>query len=158
MRVKMNIVEFGLYSVLDQYFTDYQSEFLCDNKGENRPYYCSIIDSDGIIWLIPLSTQIDSYKQKIARDEQKFGAGGCLLYHTGTIMGKERVFLIGNMFPVTDTYIKKPYTFSNIHYIIQNQDLIKQVGKRANKFLALVKQGRFKPNLDIIKIKTDLLK
>ena len=146
----MNIVKNGLYSVSDKYFEDFRSEYFCDNKSENRPYYVSFIDNDNITWLIPLSTQTENYKRKIQRDEVKHRI--CLFYYIGEIMGKERAFLIGNMFPVTENYIKKPYTFSNIHYVIRNEELLKELNKRATRYLLLVKQGKLQPKIDIMAI------
>jgi hypothetical protein len=152
----MDIVTYGLYSVSDTYFSDYTSEWFCDNKSENRPYFISFIDKQGVIWLIPLSSQVQSYKNKIECDEQKYG--NCLYYHIGKIYGSERAFLIGNMFPVSENYIKKPYTYSGEHYIVKDEQLIKEIKKRATKFLLLVEQGKLKPHVNILSIRNDLLK
>ncbi len=151
----MDIVTYGLYSVSDTYFSDYASEWFCDNKNENRPYYISFIDKSGVIWLIPLSSQVQNYKAKIDNDKNKYG--DCLFYHIGVIHGSEKAFLIGNMFPISDEYIKKPYTYSNVHYIVKDQQLIKDIRKRATKFLLLVEQGKLKPHVDILSIRNDLL-
>lgn len=150
----MNFFENGLYSVYDKYFEDFKNEWLCDNKQENRPYYLSFTDKDNIIWLIPLSSQVENYKAKIRNDEEKHKI--CIFYHIGKIMGKENVFLIGNMFPITEKYIKKPYTFKNVHYIIKNENLIKELHKRANKYILLVEQGKLHPRTDIMSIKNKL--
>lgn len=152
----MDIIENGLYTVYDKYFKDYKSQWFCDNKSENRPYYVSFVDEDNITWLIPLSTQVDNYKKKILSDEQKYKI--CLFYHIGKVMGKERVFLIGNMFPIADEYIKKPYTFSGIHYIIKNKQLIKELNKRAKRYLLLVEQGKLRPKVDILSIRDEINK
>lgn len=152
----MNIVDFGLYTVKDEYFNKYKSTYFSDNKKENRPYYLSLTDKDGIIWLIPLSSQIEAYRAKIKKDTEN--KGSCLFYHIGIIHKKESVFLIGNIFPVTPLYLSNEYTYSNIHYIVKNATLIKEISKRTKKFLALVKSGKLKPNVDIMAIKNDLLK
>lgn len=151
----MEIVEFGLYNVKDEYFKTFQNNFLVDNKSENRPYYCSLKDNDGTIWFIPLSTQTNSYKIKIENDIKKHKK--CLFYHIGTISGIERVFLIGNMFPVTEKYIKKPFTINNVHYVVSNGKLIKEIQTRAKRYLSLVKYNKLKPSVDIMKIKQTLL-
>lgn len=118
----MSVVINGLYSVSDTYFKEFESRSFCDNKNENRPYFLPFKDENGILWLIPLSSQVENYRDKIKRDEQKYKE--CLFYHIGSVMGKDRAFLIGNMFPVTEEYIKKPYTFSGRHHIIANEQLI----------------------------------
>lgn len=114
----------------------------------------SFTDKDNITWLIPLSSQVDNYKEKIKRDEEKHRF--CLFYHIGRIMGIERAFLIGNMFPITSQYIKKPYTFSGVHYVIENENLIKELRKRAKRYILLVEQGKLRPNVDIMSIRDKL--
>jgi hypothetical protein len=153
----MSIIQYGLYNALDEYFETFSDKNLCDNKMENRPYYCAIVDKDDIIWLIPLSTQIESYTKKIQRDEEKYGRGNCLFYHKGNIYKSERVFLIGNMFPVTETYIKKPHTFEGNHYIIGDQNLIRELHTKSQKYLRLVMNGKLRPNVDIMRIKALLI-
>lgn len=151
----MGIIKNGLYCVSESYFDDFKCEWFCDNKGENRPYYITFIDKDNISWLIPLSTRVDKYKAKILADEEKYGM--CLFYYIGKIMGKENAFLIGDMFPVTDKYIKKPYTFSGVHYVVQNKITLKEIQKRSARYLTLVKQKKLIPKVDIMGIKEKLL-
>lgn len=127
---------------------------MIDNKCEQRPYYCTFTDSDGTIWFIPLSSQTEAYKNKIKNYE--INGRECLFYHIGQVSGIDRVFLIGRMFPVTIEYIKKPYTIHNIHYVVANQDLIKQLHKKATKYLLLIKQGRLHSDVDIIGIQNAL--
>lgn len=61
----MEIKPFGLYSLKDDYFDRFKDSFLVQNKSENRPYYCSFKDCNGLIWFIPLSSQVDTYRIKI---------------------------------------------------------------------------------------------
>ena len=152
----MNIIEYGLYSVKDEFFNTYRDSFLPDNKQENRPYYVAVRDSDGILWMIPLSSKIAEYKAKIQKDVER--RGSCIFYHTGIIAGIERVFLIGNMFPITEKYLKKPYTISGVHYVVRNKILNAEIHKRMAKYLALVSHGKLTPNVDIMQIRDDLLK
>ena len=69
----MDFVEHGLYIVSDQYFTDFPSKHWMQNKSERRPHYYALKDKSGIIWLIPMSTQVENYKRKIEREEIKRG-------------------------------------------------------------------------------------
>ena len=151
----MNIVEHGLYNIADTYFEKYRSNFLVDNKQEKRPYYFAIRDKDGIVWVIPLSSQTAAYKKKIDKDTENHGE--CLFYHIGAVAGVERVFLVGNMFPVTDNYLKKPYTIAGAHYIVKDKNLVKEIHKRFSKYLRLVMNGKLRPTVDILGIKKDLL-
>lgn len=148
----MDIVQYGLYNISDTYFVDFKdiSNDFSYNKNENRPNYLSYQD-DGIIWFIPMSSQVTKYKSKIESDEEKYGEGNCIFYYTGNIAGKEKVFLIGKMFPLTEKYIKKPYTIGNTHYILKNSTDVHNIHKRVSKYISLVKNNKIKPQINIMK-------
>ena len=95
-----DLILYGLYSIKDSYFSDFKRPYWMDNKNEGRPYYYLLQDSDGVHWVIPLSSQVENYERKIVREEAKRGAGNCIYYHIGKIASAKRVFLIGDMFPV----------------------------------------------------------
>ncbi|MDL2248382.1 hypothetical protein LJB89_01645 [Tyzzerella sp. OttesenSCG-928-J15] len=151
----MQIVQRGLYTIKDDYFQDFKSKYLPDNKQENRPYYYAFEDKQGIIWFIPISSQVANYAAKIERDKVKYGE--CLYYHIDKIKGDDSVFLIGNMFPATSKYIKKAFTIAGVPYIVKNTNLIKKLHTKSTKYLRLVRQGNIKPNVDILSIEQDLL-
>ena len=153
----MDIVEHGLYIVSDQYFTDFPSKHWMQNKSERRPHYYALKDKSGIIWLIPMSTQVENYKRKIEREEIKRGKGNCIYYHIGKIAGKERVFIISDLFPVTTNYIVKPYTISSIEYIVKNEKMNKENKRKTLKYLRLLEQHQLSDNNNIIDIKRQLL-
>ena len=152
-----NLIVGGLYSVKDQYFQDFGRGYWVDNKNEKRPYYYLIEDTDGVHWVIPMSSQINNYKRKISQIEQKRGAGNCLYYHTGKIASIERVFLIGDMFPISQDYIKAPFTISAVHYIVRDKKLKREIRTKAMRYLKLVEQGVMKSRNDIMGIKQALL-
>ncbi len=62
----MQLVAHGLYTVKDRYFTEFGNGYWVDNKQEGRPYYYLFQDTDGVDWVIPISSQVDNYKRKIA--------------------------------------------------------------------------------------------
>lgn len=148
---------FGLYVIKDQYFFDFPDSGWMDNKGEKRPHYYVLEDSDGILWMIPMSTQVDSYRAKIKREEAKRGIGKCIYYHIGMVGGRERVFVISDMFPITEEYILRPYTINNIPYIVKNSQLNAQLHSKATKFIRLVEQKKMHGKHDIVGIKNKLL-
>lgn len=153
------IKSYGLYIVDDTFFSKYDRDHkLMLNKNECRPHYCGIISESGIIWLVPLSTQIDKYQRSISNSEAKHGKGKCIFYHIGRIKGEERVFLIGDAFPCTEEYIKKPFTIAGVPYVIQNQKDIAAVQQKLSRFIALVRNGRLHPNANIMNIEKSLLK
>lgn len=151
------LVEHGLYSIKDQYFKDFQRTHWMDNKNERRPYYYLMKDRDGIFWVIPLSSQTENYQAKIDREEKKRGAGNCLYYHIGKVASKDRVFLIGDMFPIDESYIKAPFTISSVHYVSRNKNLNAAIYSKAMRYLKLVECGVMKSRNDILGIKRLLL-
>lgn len=74
------IEQYGLYIIKDQYFADFPNDKYMQNKGENRPHYYAIMDSDGIYWMIPVSSKVEKFRAKILDVESKAGAGKCFLY------------------------------------------------------------------------------
>ena len=94
---------------------------------------------------------------KIEREEAKRGKGNCIYYHTGMIASIERVFLIGDMFPVDESYIKAPFTIGETHYVVGNKKLKAEIYSKAMRFLRLVEQGVMKSRNDILGIKRVLL-
>lgn len=153
----MSLVPYGMYKVKDQYFLDFPSpdDRYVHNKSENRPYYLAIQDQSGITWLLPMSTKVEKYRQRIEADEQRYGE--CIKYFLMPYMGQERAVLIQNMIPVIPEYIKGEFTISRQHYIVKNQKVIKEIRKRTSKYLALVRQGRMQPHVDILATERILL-
>lgn len=150
----MEFVQFGLYKVKDQYFTDFPSNRHMLNKHESRPYYLSVKENNGIIWLIPISSKVEKYREKISADEKKYGE--CLRYHIFRFMKESRAALIGNMIPVTEEYIKGEFTISNRHYIVRDEESIKAIKKRSARYLSLVRAGKLRPYVDILEIERKL--
>lgn len=153
----MPIIENGLYTVKDQFFMDFPGYPYMDNKGECRPYFYLVKDKDEILWMIPMSTQVETYRKKIERIESKRGKGNCMFYYIGKIAGIERAFSIGDMFPVTDEYINAPFTIGPTHYIVKDADLRRSIHSRAMKFLRLVEQSFIRSDLNIMETKQKLI-
>lgn len=150
------LVENGLYKIKQKYFEDFERKGWVDNKNENRPYYFVFEDSMGINWVIPMSTQVENYKEKIYKEEEKRGKGNCLYYHIGEIASEERVFLIGDMFPVTEEYIAGEWTLKGKHYIVKDAKLKSEVRSKAMRYLRLLEQGVMKSRNDVLCIRSEL--
>lgn len=150
------LIEHGLYKIRDQYFSDFKGSW-SDNKNERRPYYYLFEDKDGIPWMIPLSTQVSNYKQKMLNIEAQRGKGNCIYYHFGPIASIERVFLIGDMFPVDIQYIKGPFIINSQQYICRDKALNRAIYSKAMRYLNLVETGVMKNRYDILGIKHTLL-
>jgi len=97
---------------------------------ETAPLY-TIKDNYGIYWLIPLSSQLETYRQKIANVEIKRGKGKCMSYHIGVISGEQRVFRISDMIPVTINYIDGEFTIGGNHYIVKDRKMIKIINQKS---------------------------
>ena len=151
----MKVPVHGLCVIDDRYFLDYPSVRHMSNKHESRPYYLAVYAKDGIIWAVPLSSHVDKYGAKIKADERRYGE--CLFYTIAKVKGRESAFLIGNAIPVTEEYIKKPFTVAEVPYVVKNKQLVKELKGKLSRYLALVRQGKMKPAVDILAIEKKLL-
>ena len=151
----MTIAENGLCKISDKYFSDFSSPRHMFNKHENRPYYLAIKRQNGIYWLIPLSSQVEKYRAKIQADEKTHGES--IFYHIAQVKGKESVFLIGNVIPVTEEYIIGPFTVAGIPYVLANKEEIKAIRSKLSRYLAMVRNGKLHPSVDILEIERKLL-
>ena len=152
------VVVNGLYKLKDSYFCEFGNSAMMDNKNENRPYYYIFRDTDGIDWAIPLSSQVENYERKIAKEEAKRGEGNCIYYHIGKIGSRKSVFLISDMLPVEPKYILGPFTINKRPYVSKNDNQIRAVRSKAVRYLILLNNGFLKDNLGVLKIKTEILK
>lgn len=147
----------GLYIIKDEYFSDFPNPKYMQNKGENRPHYYAIQDNDGLFWMIPLSSKVEKFRGKIADVEAKSGTGSCFLFAIAPVAGRERAFVISEMFPVTEEYILRPYTVNGKPLVIQNSEIQKTIRAKALRFLKMVNRGYVKSPLNIIETKAKLL-
>lgn len=147
----------GLYIIKDQYFVDFPSTKYMDNKSQNRPHYYAIKDDFGLYWMIPLSSKVDKFRTKILDVESKSGAGSCFLFAIAPVYGRERAFIISEMFPVTEEYILRPYTIDGEPYRIQSKEIQKTIKKKALRFLKMVERGLVKSPVNILETKRKLL-
>lgn len=147
----------GLYIIDDQYFVDFPNDKYMWNKGEARPHYYAIQDDDGILWMIPMSTKIEKYSEKILKTEREHGKGSCFMFYIAPIHGQERAILICDMFPVSPKYVLRPYTIGGIPYVVQNQTIKKAISTKAKRYLSMIKRGQLKSPLNILQTKERLL-
>lgn len=152
---QMKVEKNGLCIISDRYFDDFPSIRHMSNKHESRPYYLALHSENGIVWVIPLSSQVEKYREKIKADERKYG--NCLFYYISKFMGKDSAFLIGNVIPVTDDYIKKPFTIQGRPFVIEDKAELKKIQSKFKRYLVMVRQGKLKPAVDILKIEAMLI-
>lgn len=152
---RMDVSQYGLCVVKDKYFQDFPDVRHMSNKHESRPYYLAIYGKNGIIWLVPLSSQVEKYRAKIQADEKKYGK--TVFYYIARVKGKESAFLIGNTIPVTREYIKRPFTVAGAPFIIEDKQDIKAIQNKLSRYLTMVRYGKMRPNVDILSIERVLL-
>lgn len=150
----MDIKQHGIYILKDSYYDTYNDGRMMDNKQQSRPHYLAI-EINGVFWMVPLSSKVEKYKEKILVQESS--GRECLYYHIGKIAGRECAFLIGDMIPVANEHISREYTISGIPYVVKDKDLNRKILKKAKRFLLLVRQKRITPYVDILKIESDLI-
>jgi hypothetical protein len=153
----MDIIEGGFYIVDEQFYVDFPDPNLKKNDEENRPHYYCFKEDNNIIWMIPLSFRVEKCKKEIER-RQKEGKP-CDYYHILEIAGRESAFIIGDIFPVTNEYIKRAYTISGIPAKLLDKHQISQINTKAKKILVLIRRNiklhKFQP--DVLKIEQILL-
>ena len=62
------------------------------------------------------------------------------------INDKESVFLIQDMFPITEEYIERTYTIANNHLTVTSEHSAIEIEKKAKKVMHMLKKGvKFTP-------------
>ncbi|MCD8367262.1 MAG: hypothetical protein LUC48_04465 [Clostridiales bacterium] len=146
-----SIRECGLYILSDQYFLDFPSDRHMWNKQERRPYFFAVKGSNGIYWLVPLSSQVEKYRKKMQKHQKS------VYCHIAKVKGEEKAFLTGNVIPVTEEYIIRPFTVNAHPYIVKNQADTRQIISKVRRYLVLVREEKLTPVVDILQIEQELL-
>lgn len=148
------MIKRGFYIIKDEFFKDMNEPYLKGNKEANRPhYYCFKEEITDLFWMIPLSSRIEKYK-KIINKRLENGKPCDILYIMKLDNNKESVFLIQDMFPITEKYIERTYTIDNNHLIVTSEHSALEIEKKAKKVMNMLKNGiKFTPTQpDINKI------
>ncbi len=130
----------GFYLIQDRFFEEMQDPYLKGNKKENRPHYYCFEDKEGFYWMIPLSSRVDKYK-KIMNKKMSANKPCDILHITKLGVGKESVFLIQDIFPITEEYIEREYTVAGIPFVMRNEKGIAIIERKAKNIIKLLKRG-----------------
>ncbi len=146
------MIERGFYIIKDKFFQDMDDPYLKGNKEANRPhYYCFKEEKTGLFWMIPLSSRIDKYK-KIMSKKLECGKPCDIIHIMRLDNGKESVFLIQDMFPITENYIEREYTIAHNHLVVTSEHSAIEIEKKAKKVMNMLKRGiKFTPTQSDIK-------
>ena len=134
------------YIIKDRFFEDMPDPYLKGNKAGNRPhYYCFEDNATGIYWMIPLSGRIDKFR-KIIEKKEHVGKSCDILHIVKLDDSRESVFLIQDMFPITEEYIEREYTIAGNHLMLTSEHTAKVIEQKARKVLGMLKRGvKFMP-------------
>ncbi len=136
----------GFYIIKDSFFNKVNDPFLKGNKEGNRPhYYCFEDKKTHLFWMIPMSSRIEKYKN-IIKKREALGRPCDILHIAKLDHGRESVFLIQDMFPITEEYIDREYMIHGNHLILTSEHIVNEVEQKAKKVLELLKHGvKFTP-------------
>lgn len=151
------------YYLDDQYFIDFPDPLLMQNKeavngqAHDRPCFYALQDqSTGLYWMIPFSHDVAKYRVHYNKKIQKFGK--CDTIDFGYVLGHEKAFLIQNMCPITQNYIKNKYIDSKSSTPVRIDGVFERnLISKAKKVLTLQRKGIKLIFPDVLSIEAKLL-
>ena len=150
------------YYITDQYFIDFPDPYLMQNKetlngqAHDRPcFYAFEDETTGIYWMIPFSSQTNKFRRIYNNKLQKYNRCDTILF--GKVLGHEKAFLIQNMCPITDEYMKNEYIDSAANVPVRIDGVFEQtLISKAKKVLVLQRRGSKLIFPDILSIEEKL--
>ena len=107
-----------------------------------RPCFYSIQDikNNNIYWMVPISSQIEKYRNLLERKLKRYKVYDGLEF--GYVQGREAAFLLQNICPVTEKYIAEKYIDEHTgkDVCIPN-DLMRRIEAKAKKIMNKYYQG-----------------
>lgn len=154
----------SFYFIKDEFFEDFPDKGLMinrekiDNAVHNRPCFYAYKDiKNGIYWMIPVTSQVEKYRKIYTQKIKKFKRCDNLVF--AKFLNKDAVFLIQNIFPITDKYILNQYVDKNGNAVEISYKLSFEIRKKAKHIVRGVRlgiKGLVFP--DILKIEEMLIK
>ena len=155
----MEIENGKFYFIKDTFFEIFKEYKLMENKenGNKRPCYFCFTDPENskIIWFVPISSKVDKYKTIYENKKKKQKKVYNFVF--GKVLGKEKTFLIQNIFPTTELYIESKYQ-NKMQDIEITESLKREVIETAMNVIKLAQKGINIPFYDINEMKKILLK
>ena len=156
--VIMNVENGKFYFIKNEFFNLFKGYKLMKNKenGNKRPcYFCfNDLENEEIIWFVPISSKIEKYKT-IYENKSKTRKN-VYNFVFGKVLGKEKAFLIQNIFPTTEEYIESKYQ-NKMKDVEITESLKTEIIETSIKVIKLAKKGINIPFYDIIEMKNILL-
>ena len=156
------IIQGHFYFIDDRYFLDFpdpniqKNHEVINGNTHDKPCFCGFQgDNHCIFWLIPISSRVDKYHRIANKKISKYGKCDTILF--GEVLGREKAFLIQNMMPITDDYIKNEYLDKNGVPVRLNGVFETKLINTAKDVLKKYKRGMNLIFPDIITIENALL-
>ena len=150
--------ECGFYIISDKFFDDFPDPNLKGNKEENRPHYYAFYDDvSKLYWMIPMSSRIEKYRAII--EARKRNNKPCDILHIAKLdNNKEGVFLIQDIFPVSEEFVEREYTIADNHLRVTSEHLAETISQKAKNVIMLIRKGvKLNPTQpDVLKIEKTL--
>ncbi len=136
------------YFLSDEYCDKFSKYGVMANKEtasdglHRRPCFYSIQDikNNDIYWMIPVSSQIEKYKEILSNKLEKYKVYDGLEF--GFLQGREAVFLLQNICPVTEKYVVEKYIDSHTGKKVSiPNDLKRKINAKAKKIMNKYYQG-----------------
>lgn len=130
------------YFISDLFYKDFPDANLMKNKedGNGRPCFFAIQDDDGLFWMIPVTSKVEKFK--MIYKKKTMNGKRCDTICFAKVLGKERAFLIQNMFPVIEKYIEGEYKqYSTGNPVMISDFDSTNILVKFKTVLSLVKQG-----------------
>ncbi|MBO5397456.1 MAG: hypothetical protein J6A36_00760 [Clostridia bacterium] len=154
----MRVENGKFYFIKDNFFELFKGYKLMENKenGNKRPCYFCFNDPDNerIIWFVPISSKTDKYKT--IYEHKKKSKKRVYNFVFGKVLGKEKTFLIQNIFPTTEEYIESKYQNKKQDVEI-TESLKNEIINTSMTVIKLAQKGISIPFYDIIEMKNILL-
>ncbi len=137
----------NLYFVRDEFYEYFPNEKLptnkefSDGKEHGRPCFYSLRDvHTDIYWLVPISSKVAKYKTIYQSKLEKYKSVDTLIF--GFVLGKERAFLIQNIFPITLDFISNVYIDLATNEPVKiNEKTREEVDMKTKKVISFERKG-----------------
>lgn len=136
------------YFLSDEYCDKFSKYGVMSNKEttadglHRRPCYYAIQDikNSNIYWMIPISSQVEKYKNVLSQKLKRYKAYDGLEF--GYVQGREAAFLLQNICPVTEKYIVEKYIDEKTGKDVSiPNDLKRKLDAKAKKIMNKYYQG-----------------
>jgi len=153
----------NFYFLKDEYFVDFPDKYLMRNKesvngqSHDRPCFYAFQDEmTSLYWLIPLSSNTEKYEEIHNKKLSRFGRCDTIAF--SEVLGFKKAFLIQNMCPIIPKYIQNEYIDSKSKVPVKLAKNVEvELRQKANRVLALERQGRKLVFPDVLVIEKTLL-